>query len=179
MNLAYLEFIGAIEVDRTPVAVNPAISFDKPIGKKSVKQFTYIDTHKTHKSVNQLKKELAKAKEEQSDAIRYLYNELKNLCDEYDVDLSCTYIKHELEEVKLPRALVRENIICDGTGQYDQGDIIFTENSIVLFMEYFNYRFLDALSKKYSKNINIYKGILSKDPIEIHIDMSEVTGNNK
>ena len=173
MNLAYLEFIREIEVDRNTVAVNTAISIDKPIGKNSVKQFTYVDTHKTHKSVNQLKKELAKAKKEQANAIRYLYNELNNLCDEYDVDLSCSYIKHEIEEVKLPRALVRDNIICDGTGRYDQGDIIFTEDSIVLFMEYLNYSFLDALSKKYSKDINIYKGILAKDPIEVHIDMSQ------
>ena len=172
MNLLYLEFIGAIDIDRSPVAVNPAISFDKPIGKTSVKQFTYMDTRKQCRNIEELEKQLANAKKEQENAIKYLYKQIKKLADENDSQLSTKYIKHELEECSMPRAIVRSGILWDGQG-LAEGDVIFLEDEIVLFMNWCTLDFLKELEKKFSSDIRIYKPVFTKyATLEIHIDMT-------
>ena len=173
MNLAYLEFIGAIEFNRSPVAVNPAISFDKPIGKKSRKQFTYIDTRQ-NKSISDLEDELERKKEEQKEAITYVYNELAELAREHNSRLREGYIDYCFENVKLPAAIIRSGgKFKDATDNYALGDILFCNDEIVLFMDWITYDFIVALGKKYNTNICINKGILMRDPMEVHIDMSQ------
>ena len=171
MNLAYLEFIGAIEIDRSPVAVNPAISFDKPIGKTSVKQFTYMDTRKECRNIEELEKQLELAKKEQKQAIKYVYDDIVKLAEETDSSLTTSYIKHELEEVAMPCAIVRRGILWDGEYR-PEGDLLFLEDKIVIFMRWFTLDFMEKLKSKFSKDITVYKGICSKDPMEVHIDMS-------
>lgn len=169
MNLAYLEFIGAIEVERSPVAVTPAISFDKPIGKESVKQFTYLDTRK-HKSILDLERALEKAKKEQDDAIKYVYNEIVKIAKETDSRLRKDYISHELS-LKMPVAIVRDGILCYEVTGYNRGDVIFLEDKIVVFMDRFTVEFLERLKKKFSPDIRVDNGILSRDPMEVQISM--------
>ena len=172
MNLAYLEFIGAIEIDRTPVAVNPAISFDKPIGKKSRKQYTYSDIRQ-HKTINDLEEELRRKKEEQKEAIRYVYNELVKLTHKYNSKLTMGYINDAFKNQKLPAYIIRSGgKFKDITDDYARGDVLFCHDKIVLFMDYLNYDFLIALGKKYSKDIFIDKNSLGKY-IEVHISMKE------
>lgn len=171
MNLLYLEFIGAIEIDRAPVAVNPAISFDKPIGKTSVKQFTYMDTRKQYRNIEELEKQLENAKKEQENAIKYLYKKIKELADKNNSQLSNQYIKHELEDCKMPRAIVRSGILWDGQGSAE-GDVIFLEDEIVLFMNWCTLDFLKELEKRFSSDIHISKPVFSRlATLEIHIDM--------
>lgn len=172
MNLAYLEFIGAIDIDRSPVAVNPSISFDKPIGKTSVKQFTYLDTRKQYRTIEELEKQLELAKKEQENAIKYLYKQIKELADKNGSQLSRKYIKHELEDCKMPIAIVRSGILWDGNGSAE-GDVIFLEDEIVLFMNWCTFDFLKELEKRFSSDIQIMKPVFTKyATLEIHIDMS-------
>lgn len=98
--------------------------------------------------------------------IAQLYKELQRLVEETDSQLSGYYIKKE-QEKKLPRYIVREGV-CG-----NEKDIIFLEDEIVLFMNFFTADLITALQEKYSKNILVLKGVLSRDPIEIHIKFSE------
>lgn len=167
MNLAYLEFIGAITIDRSnKVEIEPP---------KNNTKYHYIDSLKIDRSIDDLKRALKQAKKEQEDAIKFLYNELVELVKKHDCRLTTEYIKDCLEKQKLPAYIIREGgQFKNATDNFAKGDILFCENEIVLFMKWFNYNFIIELSKKYTDNIKVSKGTLTRDPIEVHLNFKEL-----
>ena len=165
MNLAYLEFIGAIHIDRsTPKDLHKE--------KEHITPYNYLDTKRIQYGIEDLEEALKIAKKEQKQAIKYLYNEIVKIVKNTDSQLRVGYISKKIEKISRPKFIVNDANVRDGTDEFAHGDIAFAEDEIVLFMNWFSMELMEELKKRYSKDINVYKGILSKDPIEIHIDMS-------
>ena len=166
MNLAYLEFIGAVEIDRSTSVVTPKI---EPINNRP---YHYLEINELDGTIDSLKKALKQAKQEQIDAIRYVYNEIADMVEKTDSNLREGYISKRIIE-KNPRWVVNHKEEMEGTNKYARGDICFYEDKIVIFVDYCTINLLDKLRDKYSNNIELKKGILTSDPIEIHIIMEE------
>lgn len=165
MNLGYLEFIGAVEIDRS----DSTVTIEEPINDRP---YHYLEINKIDNTVVSLRKALNQAKKEQVDAIRYVYNEIADIVEETDSRLREEYISKKVSK-QFPNWVVNHKEEVEGTDKYARGDICFYEDKIVLFINYCTIELLDKLRNKYSDKIEIKKGILTSDPIEIHIIMEE------
>lgn len=167
MNLAYLEFIGAIDIDRS----TPTFKEEKD-ENENITVYSYLDEYKIRYTIEELNKALEQAKKDQRKAIKYIYNEIVEIVNKTNSQLKKGYIMKNIEKTNRPRYVINDKNMRKGTDDFANGDVMFTEDEIILLVDSFTIELLDALRDKYSKDIKVTNGILTKDPIEIHIDMS-------
>ena len=130
------------------------------------KEFIQVQTIRN--DIEKLEKQLELAKYEEQDAVKYVYDDLMKIASKTDSNFYRGYIASKRKLPGVMPALVRDNnILCYGD-DFPKGDVIFTDDKIYLFMQWFTLDFMEKLKEKYTDKIRIRQG----KPIEVELDMS-------